>query len=276
VHCEDGDQIEKLQKGFIAEGLIAPVYHAVSRPPETEYDSVKQVLSLAQKAKCKVYIVHVSTEGSVKLIKSAQQSGQKVFAETCPQYLFLDDSLYHLPGFESAKYVMSPPLRSKENAKALRKALENGVFNVISTDHCPFNFKGQKDAGKKDFRRIPNGVGGIEHRLSLLYNFGVIKEKISLNKFVEFTSTQAAKIFGLYPRKGEIAVGSDADLLIWNPKVKKVISYKTHHQRCDYNIYEGFKTIGAPEIVIVAGKIAYASDKIKTEGLKGKYLKRKT
>jgi len=275
VHCEDGDKIEKLQKEFIAKKCLTPDYHAASRPPEVEYESVKQILALAKIAKCKVYIVHVSTEGSVRLIKSAQLSGQKVFAETCPQYLLLDDSLNHLSGFESAKFVMSPPLRSKENAKALRKALEKGVFNVISTDHCPFNFNGQKDKGIKDFRRIPNGVGSIESRLSLLYTNGVIKEKIPLNKFVDLTSTQAAKIFGLYPQKGEIAVGSDADLVIWNPKVKNVISSKTQHQHCDYNIYEGFKTIGAPEIVIVGGKIAYALGKIKTKGLMGKYLKRK-
>ena len=275
VHCEDGDRISELQKEFIAKKCLTPDYHAASRPPEVEYESVKQVLALAKVAKCKVYIVHVSTEGSVRLIKSAQLSGQKVFAETCPQYLLLDDSLNHLPGFESAKYVLSPPLRSKENKKALCRAVEKGVFNVIATDHCPFNFKGQKDAGLRDFRRIPNGAGGIEHRMSLLYTYGVVKKKISLNKFVDLTSTRAAKIFGLYPKKGEIAVGSDADLVIWNPKLKNVISHKTQHQRCDYNIYEGFKTIGAPETVIVGGKIAFASGEIQIEGLKGKYLKRK-
>ena len=221
VHCEMGDEIIRLQKKFLSEGKTSPVFHALSRPSAVEAESVKHVVALAKKAGCPVYIVHTSTKESLEIIEKAQGEGQKVFSETCPQYLLLDDSVYQLPLPESLKYVISPPIRKKEDQEALWGGLKRESIQVVATDHCPFNLKGQKDKGINDFTKIPNGAGGIEHRLALLYTFGVLENRISINQFVEMNSTNPAKIFGLYPRKGDIAVGSDADIVIWNPETEK-------------------------------------------------------
>ncbi len=259
LHCEDGDEIEKLRTKYFDESLPGPEAHVKSRPPKLEAKAVKKAIGLAAKANCPIYIVHVSSAQSLQLIKAAQQAGQIVYAETCPQYLLLDQSKY-LSEFEKAvAFVISPPLRNKEDNLALWQALADGAVSTVGTDHCPFMLS-QKMAGKDDFRKIPNGAGGIEHRMALLYTYGVLENKIDLKKFVEITSTNAAKVFGLYPQKGIIAEGADADLVVWNPETENTISVNTHHQNCDLNIYEGFKTKGTPEVVILGGKVVLSLD----------------
>jgi dihydropyrimidinase len=275
VHCEIGDEILRLQKMFLSDGENSPEYHALSRPPAVESESVKHVIALAQKANCPVYIVHTSVKESVEIIANAQQTGQRVYSETCPQYLLLDDSVYKLPLPESMKYVISPPIRKEEDQQALWAGLKNTTIQTVATDQCPFNLKGQKDVGLHNFARIPNGAGGIEHRLALLYTHGVLKNKISLNQFVALTSTSAAKIFGLYPQKGEIAVGSDADILIWNPETENIITSATHHQHCDSNIFEGFETKGIAEYVIAKGNLVLSNRKCNAEKINGNYLFRR-
>jgi dihydropyrimidinase len=253
LHCEHGETIDFLRTKFISEGKTSPLYHPLSRPNATESEAVNRAITLAKITNCPIYIVHVSTAESIELIEKAQLAGQKVYAETCPQYLLLDDKVYNQAFEDSAKYVLSPPIRKKKDQSALWRAIKEKYIQTIGTDHCPFNLKGQKDVGKNDFTKIPNGAGGIEHRLSLLYTYGVLKNKITINQFVDITSTKAADIFKL-KNKGKIKIGYDADLVIWNPKIKSIISTKTHHQNCDSNIFEGFKTVGIPEIVIINGK----------------------
>jgi len=274
VHCELGDDILLSQKEFIDHGKTEPIYHALSRPPETESESVKHVIALAKNASCPVYIVHTSVKESLEHIEKAQSEGQQVYSETCPQYLILDESVYHFAGYESMSYIISPPLRNAIHQKYLWEGLKKETIQVVATDHCPFLLKGQKDYGVHDFTKIPNGAGGIEHRLSLLYTYGVLYNNLTLNNFVAVTSTNPAKIFGLYPEKGEIAPGSDADLVIWNPETDGVISSKTHHQHCDTNIYEGISTKGSPDYVILKGEVVVERGKMKQGKLIGRYLKR--
>lgn len=272
LHCESGDKIEELRNKLAAENKLSPKYHPVSRPPQTETEAVQMAIEMAKLTHCPIYIVHTSAGKSIEFIEKAQKEGQKVYSETCPQYLLLDDSKYSGAFNETAKYVLSPPLRRKEDQNILWDAIRDGIIKSIGTDHCPFNFD-QKKAGINDFRIIPNGAGGVEHRMKLLFTYGVLKNRMSYNQFVDITSTQAAKIFGLYPQKGEIAVGSDADLVIWNPKKENTISVNNHHQNCDLEIYEGFKTTGEPEIVIANGEIKVESGVLASEN-KGKFLKR--
>lgn len=254
VHCEEGDEILKNQKNFLSKGKTAPLYHALSRPPATESESVRKVIDLCRKTRCKTYIVHTSTAKSIEYIRAAKKEGLPLFCETCPQYLLLDESVYSEPLPDALKYVISPPIRSKQDQEALWLACAEGTVDVISTDHCPFNTIGQKDVGINDFTKIPNGAGGIENRLQLLYTYGVLTGKISLQQFVGLTSTNAARIFDLYPQKGVVAVGSDADLLIWNREAKSVISVETQAQQCDANIYNGISCQGKTEIVLLKGK----------------------
>lgn len=272
MHCELGDEIEKLRYAFSKENKLSPEYHCLSRPPEMEALAVKKAIKMAKKANCPLYIVHVSSEKSLKYIKKAQKKGQDIFAETCPQYLLLDELKYKGTFNQVVPYIMSPPLRKTQDNKALWEAIKEGEIQTIGTDHCPFTLK-QKEAGITDFRKIPNGAGGIEHRMALLYTYGVLKNKISLQQFVNITSTNAAKIFGLYPKKGVISVGSDADIIIWNPKKENVISVNSHHQNCDNNIYENVKTKGSPDYVIVKGEIAVKNGKL-IKKTKGVFLKR--
>ena len=255
VHCEEGDVIIENQKKFISEGKTEPLYHALSRPADVESESVRKVIDLCRETGCKTYIVHTSTAKSIEYIRAAKKEGLPVFCETCPQYLLLDESVYSKPLPETLKYVISPPIRSKKDQEALWLALTDGTVDVISTDHCPFNTKGQKDVGINDFTKIPNGAGGIENRLALLYTYGVLTRKISLQQFVGLTSTNAARIFDLYPQKGAIEVGSDADLVIWNPNPKSVISVETQLQKCDSNIYEGMAIKGGGEYILTKGVI---------------------
>ena len=255
VHCEEGDVILQNQKKFISEGKTDPLYHALSRPADSESESVRKVIALCRKTGCKTYIVHTSTAKSIEYIREAKMEGLPLFCETCPQYLLLDESVYSKPLPDSLKYVISPPIRSKKEQEALWSALADGTVDVLSTDHCPFNTKGQKDVGINDFTKIPNGAGGIENRLALLYTYGVLTKKISLQQFAGLTSTNAAHIFGIYPQKGAIEVGSEADLVIWNPEPKSVISVNTQVQQCDSNIYEGISINGKVEFIIRNGEI---------------------
>jgi len=274
IHCEPGDKIERLRKEFISKGLSSPEYHPLSRPDYMESEAVKKAIDLAGETGCPLYIVHVSAARSLQHIRKAQQNGQKIFAETCPQYLLLDDSKYIGNFEETAPFVLSPPLRKQKDNKMLWKALADSTIQTIGTDHCPFTLK-QKRTGINDFTKIPNGAGGIEHRLSLLYTYGVLTGKISLNRFVELVSTRPAKIFGLFPGKGEIRKGSDADLVIWDPEKEDIISAKTHHQNCDINIYEGLKIKGAPDYVIVSGAVVIRNGTIQNKGLQGRFLYRR-
>ncbi len=271
VHCEEGDKIEELRNGFYNSGKRTPQYHPLSRPPELEAQAVKKAIAFANETNCKLYIVHVSSKFSLEYIKKAQERGQKVFAETCPHYLLLDESKYKGQFNKTAPFVLSPPLRKKEDNNALWEALDGGILQTAGTDHCPFNMN-QKLLGIDDFRKIANGAGGVEHRLTLLYTYGVLNKRISLNKFVEITSTNAAKIFGLYPRKGIIATGSDADLIVWNPKTENIISAKNHIMNCDNDIFEGFKTKGMAETVIRRGEIVAKNGKPLKNISKGDFL----
>lgn len=255
VHAEEGDTIVQNQKQFISQGKTEPLYHALSRPAEVESGSVRKVIDLCRKTGCKTYIVHTSTAKSIEYIRAAKSEGLPLFCETCPQYLLLDENVYSKPLPDSLKYVISPPMRSKHDQQSLWLAMADGTVDVVSTDHCPFNTLGQKDAGISDFTKIPNGAGGIEDRLRLLFTYGVLTKKISLPQFVSLSSTNAARIFGLYPQKGVLKVGSDADILIWDTEKRSVISAKTQHQHCDSNIYEGFATHGEAEYVVRNGEI---------------------
>jgi len=273
VHAEIGDDIDSLKNQFAEEGKLSPEYHALSRPNFTEAEAVKKLINFSQQTGCKVYIVHVSTKESVALIKEAQKKGLNIFAETCPQYLLLNDSKLKGAFVNSAAYVFSPPLRKNEDRSALIQGLRNGILQTTGTDHCPFSFE-QKKIGEIDFRKIPNGAGGVEHRMTLLYTYGVVPEIIDLNLFVKITSSNAAKIFGIYPQKGEIEVGSDADLIIWNTEVNEDISAVNHHQNCDLNIYEGMTIKGKPESVIKNGKIILHKNVLYLENIKSYFLKR--
>jgi len=273
LHCEIGDEIEELRQKAFDNGQIEPKYHPATRPAHTEANAVKEAIELGKSTGCPIYIVHTSAEESLKYISEAQNAGQTVISESCPHYLLLDDSMLDTDFESAAPFMMSPPLRKKSDQEALWEAIKSGVVTTIGTDHCPFNMA-QKAAGKTDFRKTANGTGGVEHRLSLLYTYGVLENRISLEQFVDISSTQAAKTFGLYPQKGEIAVGSDADILVWNPETKHEISVKNHHQNTDNNPFEGFKTKGIPEIVISNGQIAIENNQFHKKNLKGKFLRR--
>lgn len=259
VHCEEGKEVARLREKYAKSDLPVAVAHYCSRPPELEAQAVGNAIQLAQKTGCTLYIVHVSAAESLEIIAKAQAAGQKVYAETCPHYLLLDEQKYHQPFEQAAPYIISPPLRQAEHQQALWKAVADGTIQTIGSDHCPFTLK-QKMEGKDDLRKIPNGAGGVEHRLALLYTYGVLTGKISLNRFVELTSTNAARIFGLYPSKGILAPGADADIVVWNPEKTSIISSRTHHQHCDSNIYEGMATKGEAKYVVLGGKVVVGEE----------------
>ncbi|MCI0470565.1 MAG: dihydropyrimidinase [Candidatus Aminicenantes bacterium] len=276
AHCENSDLIHYLQQKFLAKGKKSPKYHPLSRPPEAEKEAVVRALVLAKITDCPLYIAHVSTRDAVTEIAAAREQGQRVFAETCPHYLLLDEKKYNMTGFASAAYVVNPPLRAGEHAAALWRALKDEVIQVASSDHRSFNMKDREKIAHHDFSKIPNGVPGVENRLSLLYTYGVLQNRISINQFVEMTAAAPARIFGLYPRKGTLKIGSDADIVVWDPTHKGIISTKTHGYNCDNNIYEGFPIKGKPHVVICSGKIAYEDDIIRIEKGSGNYLSRET
>ncbi len=277
MHAENGIVIDEIVKKALSEGKTEPKYHGLTRPTRMEAEGVHRAISIAEVANVPVYIVHLSCSDALEQVILARNRGVHAFAETCPQYLFLDNSYYDKEGFEGAKYVMTPALREKWNQDELWKGLRFGHIQSIATDHCPFCFKDQKVLGIDDFSKIPNGGPGVENRMSLVYNGGVNSGRISLNKFVELTSTAAAKTFGLFPKKGTIAVGSDADIVIFDPNRKETISINnacTHHMNVDYNAYEGFEVKGFTETVLSRGKVIIDDcDYIGKKG-DGHYLKR--
>ena len=277
MHAENGIVIDEIVKIALAEGKTEPKYHALTRPTRMEAEGVHRAIAISEVAHVPVYIVHLSSSDALEQVMLARNRGVHAFAETCPQYLFLDHSYYEQDGFEGAKYVMTPALREKWNQDELWKGLRFGDLQSISTDHCPFCFKDQKTLGIDDFSKIPNGGPGVENRMSLVFNGGVNSGRISLNKFVELTSTAAAKTFGLFPKKGTIAVGSDADIIIFDPNRKETISINnacTHHMRVDYNAYEGFEVTGFTEAVLSRGKIIIMDCEYKGKKGDGQFLKR--
>jgi len=276
VHAENGDVVDFNVRSLIAEGKTEPKYHALSRPPLLEAEAVNRAIYLANAAGANVYIVHVTAEESLNQIVEARRRGLKVLAETCPQYLFLDDSYLELPDFESAKYICSPPLRKKKDNEALWDGLKKGELQIVSTDHCPFNFHGQKDLGREAFNKIPNGLPGIEDRIPLLFSEGVGKNKLTLNQFVKLISTNPAKLFGLFPRKGTLREGSDADIFLLDPKAERTISATTHHMNVDYNPYEGMKIKGEITHVFRRGELLVEHKNFLGTKGSGKYLQRKT
>lgn len=274
VHAESGDQIDGLAEHFVSQGHTQPLYHSLSRPDDLEAQAVDKVLNMAAQTHCALYIVHVSSAKSLQHIRRAKQNGQLVYAETCPHYLLLSDERYQQDFTESSKYVMSPPLRKPQDNQALWEALADGTLDTVGTDHCPFTLT-QKDEGQHDFRKIPNGIGGIEHRLTLLYTYGVLKQRISLQGFVQLVATNPARIFGLYPQKGTLQAGSDADIILWNPNARRIISAGNQFQNCDYSIYEGMETRGYPEMVFLKGKLQVKNNNYIGDNLKGNFLPRK-
>lgn len=277
MHAENGIVMDEIVKEACREGRTAPRWHAHTRPAILEGEAVHRCIAIAAVAKAHLYIVHMSCAAALEPLRAARDRGHLVFGETCPQYLILDQGLYDAEGFEGAKWVMTPPLRTKADQAELWKALRVGDLATVGTDHCPFCWA-DKQRGQNDFTRIPNGAPGIENRLALLYHFGVRMGHLSLNRFVAVTSTNAAKIFGLFPKKGTIAVGSDADLVIWDPDHEETISVanpRTHHMRVDYNAYEGTRVVGWPETVILRGKVIARNGEFCGQVGAGRFLPRK-
>ncbi len=275
VHAENGSVIDLLVRKALAEGKTSPVYHALTRPAVAEGEAVNRAIALAQMAGVPVYIVHLSCSDGLEKVAQARDSGFPVFAETCPQYLLLSSKDLLRPGFEGAKYVFTPPPREESDQSRLWEGLETGVIQVVSTDHCPFRFKDQKVMGRGDFSKIPNGGPGVEHRLQLLYHHGVNGRHISLSQWVGIVSQTPAVIFGLYPRKGTVEAGSDADIVIWDPAQEYTISAQTHHMRVDYSLYEGFQVKGNAETVLARGSVIVDRGQWFGHEGYGKYVKRK-
>jgi dihydropyrimidinase len=275
MHAENGIVINEIIKRALQQGRTAPKYHALTRPTRAEAEGVHRAIAIAEMAESPVYIVHLSCADALEQVREARDRGLPAFAETCPQYLFLSVDDYG-EGFEGAKYVMTPPLREKWNQDELWKGLKTDDLQVISTDHCPFCMKEQKELGRDDFSKIPNGAPGVEHRMSLIYDGGVVKRRVSLNRFVELTSTAAAKMFGLFPRKGTIAVGSDADIVVFDPERVQTISAATHHMNVDYSAYEGREVHGTVETVLSRGAVVVENNEFKGKAGAGRFLKRGT
>lgn len=276
VHAENGDVIDYLIRKALEEGNTDPIYHALTRPSVLEGEATGRAARLTALADSQLYVVHVTCEEAVEQIADSRSRGVEVWGETCPQYLLLDQSYLAKPDFEGAKYVWSPPLRETRHQEVLWNALKMGQLQTVGSDQCSFNFKGQKELGRGDFSKIPNGGPIIEDRFSLLFSEGVVKGRITLNQFVDIVSTRAAKLFGIFPQKGTIAVGSDADLVIFNPSVQRVISAKTHHMNVDYNPFEGMSVTGEPVSVLVRGEFVIREKQFIGQPGSGKYLHRRT
>jgi dihydropyrimidinase len=274
MHAENGGAIDVIVQKALAEGKKAPKYHALTRPTTAEAEATSRAIALAEMAGAPVYIVHLSCNDALEKVREARERGLRTYAETCPQYLYLSLENMDAPGFEGAKYVFTPPLREKWHQEKLWQGLAQDDLQVVSTDHCPFCFKEQKELGRDDFTKIPNGGPGIEHRVSLVYSGGVRGGKFSPNRFVQLVSTAPAKLFGLYPKKGTVAVGSDADLIVFDPNEEQVISAKTHHMRVDYSMFEGIRVKGVPKIVMSRGKVIVENGKFTGKAGAGEFLKR--
>jgi dihydropyrimidinase len=271
-----------LVKRALAAKHTQPKWHALTRPPEAEGEATNRAFRLAEMAGgIPLYIVHLSSSQALEQVRLFRDRGLPAYAETCPQYLFLSIDNYDEPGFDGAKYVMSPPLRERWHQDELWKGLARNDLQVVSTDHCPFCMKEgyqglpkQKQLGIGDFSKIPNGAPGVETRMVLLYDGGVVQKRITLNRWVEVTSTTPAKIMGMFPRKGTIAVGSDADIVVWDPRTTSTISAKTHHMRVDYNPYEGRRVKGKAAVVLSRGEVIVEKDTFLGNKGRGKFIKR--
>jgi dihydropyrimidinase len=274
VHAENGDAIDVLVKQALAAGNTAPHYHALTRPPELEGEATNRAIQLARIAGAPLYVVHVSCKEAVDPIARAREQGWDVWGETCTQYFFIDYTHLERPDFEGAKYVYTPPPRDRENQEILWHAVRSDILSAISTDHCAFLWDGQKSIGRNDFSKIPNGGPGLENRLHMIHEFGVRAGRISLNRMVELLSTNPAKLFGLYPRKGTIAPGSDADIVIFDPEKPHLITAATQHSKVDYNLYEGTEVTGSPEIVLLRGNVLVEGGELVAEAGVGEFVER--
>lgn len=274
IHAENGMVIDEIVKETVSAGRLSPINHALSRPTLAEGEATHRALALAQMAGAPVYIVHLTCNDALEHVANARAKGLPAYAETCPQYLFHSIDDMDTPDFEGAKLVFSPPLREKWNQEKLWAGLKQNTLQVVATDHCPFNFKGQKDLGKDDFTKIPNGGPSLENRLHLTFQGGVNENRISLNRWVEINSTAPAKIFGMYPQKGSISVGSDADIVIWDPNAEHIISVNTHNMNIDYSMYEGKKIKGNVDIVLSRGKVIVKDNEFKGSAGNGNFVKR--
>jgi dihydropyrimidinase len=274
VHAENGDAIDIIVKDAVAEGKSDPIWHARTRPMETEAEATNRAVQLARVAGSPLYVVHVSCQPAVEPIALAREKGWNVWGETCTQYFFVDESMMEKPNWEGAKYIYTPPPRPKEQQEHLWKAIVTDALSAVSTDHCPFNWPEQKGINGRDFQVVPNGGPGIENRLHMLWTFGVSTGRITPNRFVELVSTNIAKLFGLYPRKGTIAPGSDADIVVWDPNKKLTISAATHHTNVNYNLFEGTEVTGAPEVVLVRGQVIVENDELVAQPGAGQFVKR--
>ncbi len=274
VHAENGELVYQLQQKLYDQGLTGPEAHPLSRPPEVEAEAANRAIRIAEVLRVPLYVVHNSCRQSLEAITRARNEGQRVFGEVLVGHLLIDDSVYRHKDFEvAAAHVMSPPFREKEHQAALWRGLQSGNLQTTATDHCCF-CADQKAAGKDDFRLIPNGTAGIENRMEVLWHHGVGTGRLTMNEFVRVTSTNAAQIFNIYPRKGSISVGADADIVVWDPAASKTISAKTHHQNIDYNIFEGMTVTGGASHTISQGNVVYADGKLDVERGAGRYVDR--
>ena len=275
-HAEDDETIKRLREKYGTEGKLTPIYHAKSRPDTAESEAIRRILEIAQRCgNVPVYIVHLSTAKGLEEIKKARQNGQQVFAETCPQYLLLDESCYRQDGNEGLKYIMAPPLRTAADQEALWQGVIDGSIDVVATDHCSFSFADKVKYGKDDFRQCPGGCPGVETRLPVIFSAGVAEGRISINRFVDLVATNPAKIMGLYPRKGALQVDADADLLLWNPQLEKNISAENLHQKCDYTPFAGMTVKGWPVLTMVRGRVIVKNETFYGEKGSGQFVKRK-
>jgi dihydropyrimidinase len=276
VHAENGELVFQLQKKFMDAGMTGPENHPLSRPPAAEGEAANRALRFAETIGVPLYIVHVSTSEALEEIKRARANGQRAYGEVLAGHLLIDDSVYQHPDFDTAAaHVMSPPFRSKEHQTALWKGLQGGHLQTTATDHCCF-CADQKAAGRDDFTKIPNGTGGVEDRMAVLWTHGVNTGRLTMNEFVAATSANAAKIFNIFPQKGSISVGADADIVVWDPEARKTISVKTHHQNVDYNIFEGMEVKGLASHTLTRGNLAWKDGDLRAVKGTGKYVKRPT
>ena len=274
AHCENADLIQELQNQLLAEGKTGPEWHHDSRPPLVEAEGVHHLMTFAELLDAHVYVVHLSCAAALQAAAAAKARGVRVWAETLIQYLLLDKSCAERPNFEGAKYVMSPPLRDKSNQDILWNALRDGVISTLATDHVPFDFATQKRMGETDFTRIPNGIPSLEDRVNAFYTYGVKRGRLDLHRFVDAASTQAAKLFGLFPRKGALQPGSDADLVVYDPNYRGILSARTQTMNVDYNPFEGMAIEGRPHVVTVRGQVAVRDGKFVGQAGRGRFLQR--
>ena len=276
VHAENGDLVYHLQQELLAKGMTGPEAHPLSRPPEVEGEAADRAIRIAQVLDVPLYVVHTSCEDAVKAITRARHEGQRVYAEVLAGHLVIDDSVYRNPDFDfAAAHVMSPPFRPKKHQEILWQAVQAGMIQTTATDHCCFCAP-QKAAGKDDFTIIPNGTGGVEDRMGVIWHHGVNTGRLTVSEFVAITSANAAKIFNIFPRKGSISVGADADIVVWDPERERTISKETHHQNVDLNIFEGMQVRGANTTTISQGNVVYADGEVRTVKGAGQYINRPT